>query len=491
MTEKELQELQEEREMIYYPNAKTKLDASSEAQFQVTAAQELKTNWSATKYNGVLVIKNPVTEAWHEIRNADDLHTHFLDVIGVYKSHKTVKDTYSTTYMQTKNSPYGEELAIYTKTKRITFGSNGDPIIEERDANSLRQYVPEIAVEYIPDEEFKTNPKWFVDAVKHAFRNDEETMEAYFQMIGLALYPYREAEVSYWFEGPAGTGKSTIVSVVLESILDKQRDISALTPSQWDENQFMLQGMMGKKVNLTSDDSYKGVFEAGTFKKLVSGESITANIKNRDAVKFKAMALLVSIGNSAPNIKEVSDGPYRRMIKIMMDNKIVGDKNINIKKDIAGNKDGVLNLILNMAIKSITKLIKANYQPVIPARSVVNMMEQKIADQPIRQWFLDFDVEHLKRTGSAVLTPYGMKLTVAYEQYYALWVKNSGYKPKGKHEFLRELRNLLGENLRADIELYNRNNVQYMRYHDLSVKEPVEQTFEDPFEERAYGNIGL
>lgn len=363
------------------------------------------------------------------------------DIKTIYKTLKAKADVQ---YMSNKT-------VIRTPTKSIDV-RNGK--ITKADPNEISIGI---AVEY--DE--KASPvKWWDDVLETSIPN-EDSRKAYYEMLGLSMITDKRHEVSYWITGPAGTGKSTVILSVINGI-HKSYNISSLEPSEWRTEAQSFNLIANKLINLSSDNSNNKRLETGVFKKLASGERVVANVKYLAPMAFENTALLISIGNDMPVITEKTGGPFRRMISIPMNVKVdKSKKNINIKEEIASNKDGVLDWIVKNAVESVIALYKRGY-PTIPAESIEMIKRIKYDNSGVRGWLESDMVLTLIRLAKE-RGGHGIKWKNLTEAYNS-WATRNGFSKSNSTTVRNEMKYIIDSgDLPPHLELYKRNNAKYLR----------------------------
>lgn len=287
---------------------------------------------------------------------------------------------------------------------------------------------------------------------------DEESQTAIYEMIGMSLITDKKFDVSYWIEGEGGTGKSTIILEPIQAI-HHSFNRTSLEPSQWKTKDPLFYTMANKLVNISSDSSDNKKLETGVFKKLVSGEPVSADIKYLPPITFNNTALLISICNEMPIITEKSDGPFRRMIPIGFDIKIKQeDKDFYFRENIRKNKDGVIDWILKKSVEAVIDVYKRG-APTMPKKSEKKLEDIKDSNSVVRQWLKESHTEKSIKTFLSGSKAFGMPLSEAHIQINN-WAKTNGYFPKKKHNNFQQLRKEIG--LSKKYNLYKRNNKEYI-----------------------------
>ena len=112
--------------------------------------------------------------------------------------------------------------------------------------------------------------------------------------------------------GTASNGKSTFINM-LRALLGSH-NVSSLDLSVIGER-FQAASLLGKLANLGDDISsaYLNEMALAMFKKLVTGDTISTDIKNADRIEFKPTATFIYSMNEIPRFKTLTGGELRRM----------------------------------------------------------------------------------------------------------------------------------------------------------------------------------
>jgi putative DNA primase/helicase len=141
------------------------------------------------------------------------------------------------------------------------------------------------------------------------------------EIIGYLLIPINKAQKSFVFVGAPNAGKSTLLSVVQETLLGS--DNVSNIPWQSLGDRFKTAELFGKLANIFADLPSKSIDDNGMFKTLTGEDFVSAERKNRDPFSFRPYARLLFSCNEIPrNYGDRSDGFFRRLIIIRFDKSI-------------------------------------------------------------------------------------------------------------------------------------------------------------------------
>lgn len=144
---------------------------------------------------------------------------------------------------------------------------------------------------------------------------EQEDRDIIWQMFGYCLDVSRcEEEVGFFLLGPGGNGKSSLLNV-LQAVLGKQ-NVSHIMYSRMKDGGFSLIGMRYKMANIHPDITWRGPEDTAILKVLISGETVNADVKRRDAVDYEPRAKLIFACKQLPYMNDSSYG-YRRRWRVI------------------------------------------------------------------------------------------------------------------------------------------------------------------------------
>jgi P4 family phage/plasmid primase-like protien len=145
--------------------------------------------------------------------------------------------------------------------------------------------------------------------------------------------------------GDGGNGKSTFadtISMVIGEQGTSRIDLEDLYST------FGLKGLIGKRLNIIEEVG-GNYYQAHKLKKLVSGESLTINMKFKDQFKFTPTAKFVFAVNTMPRVDDSSSATERRMVVVQFNNNFRDNPNVLLRFQdglLAQELPGILNWML-------------------------------------------------------------------------------------------------------------------------------------------------
>lgn len=142
-----------------------------------------------------------------------------------------------------------------------------------------------------------------------------------YQIAGYCLLKQNFFHKFFIFQGDGGTGKSTFQNLIVKLVGKKNCAHVALDKM---DNDYYLATLMGKLVNI-DDDAVDGkvLSETGRFKSIVAGEPVDVRQIFSAPVTYVSYTTLMFSCNKLPRIQDKTDGLYRRMVIIELNNKVL------------------------------------------------------------------------------------------------------------------------------------------------------------------------
>ncbi|MFB2554032.1 DNA primase family protein [Ensifer soli] len=245
------------------------------------------------------------------------------------------------------------------------------------------RYLPE-AAEHMP---------MFIPFLSASWGDDPdygEKLLALQEMIGVSLMgkatDYQQAFLLY---GQAGSGKS-VLQAIIRGLLP-EGSMSSIVPSDWNDK-FLPAQLFGKVINFAGELSETNKIPGGIFKKVVAGEEITAQHKNRDPFEFRPTAAHWFNSNHLPKTRDSSEGFNRRWM-ILEFNRAVRpqDRVVNLEEQILAQER---EAIAAWAIEGYQRLVEQS-RFTLPA-SHETLVTEMFADNNSVEHFLTMPGSKLK-----------------------------------------------------------------------------------------------
>lgn len=143
--------------------------------------------------------------------------------------------------------------------------------------------------------------------------NDDQIRDLLEEMAGFCLYRRNELRKAFILIGDKANGKSTFLDCIVNMV--GEDNASALDLSEL-KDRFRAAEMAGKLLNAGDDIGDNFINDVSVFKKVVSGERITAEKKGVDPFKFSNYCKFIFSANSIPRMKDKTGAVLDRLIVI-------------------------------------------------------------------------------------------------------------------------------------------------------------------------------
>jgi putative DNA primase/helicase len=177
------------------------------------------------------------------------------------------------------------------------------------------------------------------------------------QLFGYCLYRTAKYEKAVVCHGKEDNGKGTLIKL-FEQFLGDQ-NVSHASIQELNNDRFAIADLHGKLANVCADLKAEKLTNTGTFKMLVSGDTIRAQKKHGQPFAFRNIAKLIFSANEIPESNDQTYAYFKRWI-ILLFNKIFQgeDKDTNLIEKLTTKEE--LSGLLNLAIIALKQLIKDN-----------------------------------------------------------------------------------------------------------------------------------
>lgn len=183
---------------------------------------------------------------------------------------------------------------------------------------------------------------------------EEQTRMVLQEYIGYTLIPYMGLEKALMIRGGGANGKSIFIETIQKMYGPK---VIATSSMRNIFDRFGKYPLIGKIVNIANEagSDYLKSGNADDFKNLVSGGSLTADIKNRDPIKFNNTAKLIFSANHDIKTSDKSHGWGRRILIIPFEQTFSNHK--ITKTQLMDELEQELQGIFNWALKGLQRLM--------------------------------------------------------------------------------------------------------------------------------------
>jgi len=187
---------------------------------------------------------------------------------------------------------------------------------------------------------------------------DEKDVKICQEWFGFCLWRKYHEKKALITIGPRDTGKTVLLNTLTNFI--GKGNISSVDLHDMGNNNFAIERMYEKYVNINDELTSDDLRDVSKFKKLTGGSVMTAEPKFKTAFSFYSFAKLTYATNKMPTLKGAMEDPesfYSRWIIFLFNNIVAEmDKNKNLVDDI--NTPEEMSGILNWALDGLDRLLK-------------------------------------------------------------------------------------------------------------------------------------
>lgn len=287
---------------------------------------------------------------------------------------------------------------------------------------------------------FKKNancPK-FKNFIQEISCNDNELIKVIQEIMGYLLSSEIKSEKAFYFFGRGANGKSVLAKIL--SILVGEENVSSIPLSQF-SSQFGLEGIIGKTVNIAPENEIQGALNTEAFKALVSGDSMTINLKYRPPItNYKPKCKLVFLGNELPETNDLTNGYFRRMCIIPFKRTFKeSEQNKNLLDELQLELPG----IFNWAIEGLVRLQNQNYIFSECSAITHELKKYRLSQNPVLHF-----VESVLTIDKSTL----IKRSELYN-YFKVWCEQNGIDHiRTRQKFYKDFMNVVDSKSLAIVE---------------------------------------
>ena len=291
-------------------------------------------------------------------------------------------------------------------------------------SHTLVQHSPDIVVTAKFNASYE--PKITSDIVDQALLtiadDDLEIVQLFTEIFGYLLFKQNFLDKSFLLVGNGGNGKSTLLNMMANFV--GEENVSSVSLPGLSER-FNLAELHNKLLNAGDDIPIQSIKDASNFKKLSTGERITAERKGQDPFQFRNYAKLVFSANAIPRWFENSNGIFDRLVLVPLNAQLRNNPKRDPFLEKKVTTDEARSHILNLAIKALGQLLHRR-KFTIPAVSSQKMEEFKEDNDPLLGFLSEVNVH--ERVVSEVYVD------------YQNWCEFEGYKfPLRRKDFINKI----------------------------------------------------
>ena len=317
--------------------------------------------------------------------------------------------------------------------------------------NGLYNIVDDSFVEFTPEHiitnkiRWKYNPEVYSELADKTLNkiacNDPQIRALLEEAIGYCFYRRNELGKAFILTGDKSNGKSTFLSMVQCLLGDE--NISSLDLKELGDR-FKTAEMFGKLANIGDDIGDEFIANPAIFKKLVTGERVSAERKGQNPFEFNNYSKLLFSANNIPRIKDKTGAVQRRLTIIPFDARFSADDpdfNPYIKHLL--KTDEVMEYLINLGIAGLKRvLLNRKFTGSTKVQKAMDEYEEN--NNPIIGFFRECEDEEFQIENEPT--------NVVYKRYQEYCLANS-LQPMSNIEFSKQVNRIL--NMRVENKWLN------------------------------------
>ena len=317
--------------------------------------------------------------------------------------------------------------------------------------NGLYNIVDDSFVEFTPEHiitnkiRWKYNPEAYSELADKTLNkiacNDPQIRALLEEAIGYCFYRRNELGKAFILTGDKSNGKSTSLSMVQYLLGDE--NISSLDLKELGDR-FKTAEMFGKLANIGDDIGDEFIANPAIFKKLVTGERVSAERKGQNPFEFNNYSKLLFSANNIPRIKDKTGAVQRRLTIIPFDARFSADDpdfNPYIKHLL--KTDEVMEYLINLGIAGLKRvLLNRKFTGSTKVQKAMDEYEEN--NNPIIGFFRECEDEEFQIENEPT--------NVVYKRYQEYCLANS-LQPMSNIEFSKQVNRIL--NMRVENKWLN------------------------------------
>ena len=317
--------------------------------------------------------------------------------------------------------------------------------------NGLYNIVDDSFVEFTPEHiitnkiRWKYNPEAYSELADKTLNkiacNDPQIRALLEEAIGYCFYRRNELGKAFILTGDKSNGKSTFLSMVQCLLGDE--NISSLDLKELGDR-FKTAEMFGKLANIGDDIGDEFIANPAIFKKLVTGERVSAERKGQNPFEFNNYSKVLFSANNIPRIKDKTGAVQRRLTIIPFDARFSADDpdfNPYIKHLL--KTDEVMEYLINLGIAGLKRvLLNRKFTGSTKVQKAMDEYEEN--NNPIIGFFRECEDEEFQIENEPT--------NVVYKRYQEYCLANS-LQPMSNIEFSKQVNRIL--NMRVENKWLN------------------------------------
>lgn len=237
--------------------------------------------------------------------------------------------------------------------------------------------------------------------------------------LGYGISSLSKVKKAIFLFGETNGGKSTLLDFLSNAVAPEL--VSNINFQQLGNAYYVVQ-LIGKKLNISYDNSSKAMDNEQMFKSIVAGERISARALRENPVQFASTAKLFFASNKPYTYKNPDLALYRRMVFIPFEYSIPPEEQ---DKELSMKLEQERDIVFSLAARTLKEFVESGYDFRMSEKAKA-YLESRIAALHSVDGFLD------DRT---VVDEKGSVSTAALYEVYRIWCAENALDPVDKAEF--------------------------------------------------------
>lgn len=262
------------------------------------------------------------------------------------------------------------------------------------------------------------------DVINEIADNNADVVKLLLESFGNCFYLLNSYRGCIMLYGPNGSnGKSTLLNMLSQLVGKENASFLSLQDTA---EKFRLMGIYGKSINIGDDIPDTYFPDSSIFKRLVTGEAVTAEKKGRDPITFNSYAKLFFAMNTLPPVGDKSKAFFSRVLLVPLNNDFSspGKRDVTLKDKLWSKEE--MEYLVRLSMDGLRRLM-AQGEFTRPACVIKAMREYELENNPIVGFLAEYE------------NPLNMSTTKVYEDFKD-WCHENGHKGIAtKARFSREV----------------------------------------------------
>ena len=246
-----------------------------------------------------------------------------------------------------------------------------------------------------------------------------ENLECILRALGFGISSLTNVKKAIFLFGETDGGKSTLLMLISNAVAPEL--VANINFQQFSNSYYVMQ-LLGKKLNISYDNSSKAMDNEQMFKSIVACERISARALRENPVQFVPTAKLYFASNKPYTYKNPDLALYRRMVFIPFEYSVPPEKQ---DKELPIKLEQERDVVFSLAARTLKDFVESGYDFKMSPKAKA-YLESRIAALHSVDGFLD------DRT---IVDEAGSVSTATLYDMYKLWCTENALDPVDKAEF--------------------------------------------------------